>query len=290
MTEAIPPTRAPLLSILVNAFLAVLKITVGMVGHSYALMADGIESCGDIISSMVVYGGLYVASIPADENHPYGHGRAESLAAVFSSCALIAAACIIGIESIREILTPHLMPRWYTLVVLAFAIVAKVLLSRYVGAAGKSIDSSALKGDALHHFSDALISLAAFVGISIGLIGGHGYESADDWAALLACFIILYNGVNFFRSSIDNLMDVAPSAEIMDKIRAIARNAEGVTNIEKFRMRKSGLFYLVDVHVEVDGSITVQEGHQIAHRVSDLLRHSEYRIADATVHIEPDTH
>ena len=279
--------RAPLLSAAANAGLAGLKIVGGVFGHSYALVADGIESCGDIAASLVVWAGLRVATKPADKDHPYGHGKAETIAAVISALALLAAGTVIGLESIERIRTPHELPRWFTLLILAFAVGAKIVLSRVVAGANREIESTALKGDALHHVSDAMVSGAAFVGISVALIGGPGWESADDWAALLACLVVLYNGGKLLLVAVSEVMDVAAPPSVEQGIRELARQAEGVHDVEKCIIRKSGLHYLVDMHVVVDGNITVTEGHRIAHRVEDQLRASRFRIASTAVHVEP---
>jgi cation diffusion facilitator family transporter len=280
-------TNAPLVGVFINATLAAIKIVGGIVGNSGALIADGIESAADVVSSLVVWGGLRISLKPADEDHPYGHGKAEPLAAAAAAVALVAAAGVITIESVKQILTPHETPRWYTLVILAGVIVVKLLLSRFVSNAGEAVESTALKTDALHHLSDAVTSGAAFIGISIGLIGGAGYESADDWAALVACVVIVYNAVNLFRSAVDELLDAAPSKEYEEKIRAVAIKVDGVFDIEKCRIRKSGLHRLIDIHVEVDGNLPVWKGHEIAHRVKDALLASEHGVADVLVHIEP---
>jgi cation diffusion facilitator family transporter len=280
-------TNAPLVGVFINAVLAAVKIAGGIVGNSGALVADGIESSADVVSSLVVWSGLRISLKPANEKHPYGHGKAEPLAAAAAAIALVVAAVIIAVESVKQILTPHETPAWYTLIILVGVIVVKLLLSRFVSHAGEAVESTALKTDAAHHLSDAITSAAAFIGISIGLIGGAGYESADDWAALVACLVISYNGVNLFRDAFDELLDAAPSKEYEEKIRAVARRVDGVFDIEKCRIRKSGLYRLIDIHVEVDGELSVRQGHEIAHRVKDALLASEHGVADVLVHIEP---
>ena len=287
MSDAHKASNAPLIGVFINAALAAVKITGGVLGSSGALVADGIESCADVVSSLVVWGGLRISLKPADEDHPYGHGKAEPLAALAAALGLIVAAVLIAVESVKQILTPHEMPEWYTLVILVGVVVVKYFLSRFVSHHGESVESTALKTDAMHHLSDAITSSAAFVGISIALIGGAGYEAADDWAALAACLIITYNGVNLLRDGVNELLDAAPSKEYEEKIRAVAKTVEGVFDIEKCRIRKSGLHRLIDIHVEVDGSIPVREGHEIAHRVKDALLASEHGVADVLVHIEP---
>ncbi len=287
MSNEFKTSNAPLIGAFVNAILAAVKIAGGLMGNSGALVADGVESSTDVVSSLVVWGGLRVSVKPADEDHPYGHGKAEPLAAVAASFALLAAAVWIAFESIKHILTPHSTPRWYTLIILGGVVCIKALLSRFVSNAGQEVESTALKSDALHHLSDAITSLAAFTGISIALIGGRGYESADDWAALIACFIISYNGARLLKAAVNEVMDVAVSPEYEEKIRTVASHVDGVIDIEKCRIRKSGLHHLIDIHVEVDGNMSVSQGHEIAHRVKDALLESEHRVVDVLVHIEP---
>lgn len=279
--------RASAVGIVTNLGLAVIKVVVGIVGNSYALIADGIESTADIISSFIVWSGLRIASRPPDEDHPYGHGKAESLAGMIVAAALLGAAALIAWQSIGEIRNPHGAPAWYTLVTLVMVIVVKESLFRFVNKTGESLDSTALKSDAWHHRSDALTSGAAFIGISVALIGGEGYEGADDWAALFACAIIAFNGLRLFRPALSEVMDSAVEAETQAKIRAVAGGVAGVAAIEKCRVRKSGLGLCMDIHVEVDERMTVREGHDVAHRVKDALTASALRIADVVVHIEP---
>jgi len=280
--------RLSALAVAINALLAIGKIVAGVLGNSYALVADGIESTSDIISSLIVWSGLRISMKPADANHPYGHGKAESVAAVIVSFMLLAAALLIAVQSVREILTPHHAPAWFTLVILVVVIAIKEALYRFAFQVGTSLESSALKGDAWHHRSDALTSVAAFIGISIALIGGPGFESADDWGALAACVVIAWNGVRMFRATLDEVMDASVSPEVIAYIKSIAAEVEGVAGIEKCRIRKSGLHLAMDIHVRVDGDLSVRRGHAIAHRVKDRLLGSQHRINDVSVHIEPD--
>ncbi len=274
-------------AIAINLVLALIKISTGVIGNSYALVADGIESTTDIFSSLIVFGGLRISTRPPDENHPYGHGKAESLAAMVVAIFLIAAAFLIAVQSIKEIRAPQSSPAWYTLVVLGIIIVIKELLYRRMRKVGDSLDSSSLRSDAWHHRSDAITSLAAFMGISIALIGGEGYESADDWAALLACSIIFVNGVRLLRPALNEVMDAAPSDAIEERVVETASSVDGVVAIEKCRIRKSGLGYLMDIHVEVKSDLTIREGHDIGHAVKDRLLASELPVSDVIVHIEP---
>jgi cation diffusion facilitator family transporter len=276
------------LAIAINVLLAVIKIVAGILGNSYALVADGIESTADIFSSFIVWCALRWASKPADTNHPFGHGKAESVAGMIVGIALLGAAVTIAVQSLNEIRQPHHAPAWFTLVVLALVVVTKELLYRRVVQVGRSLHSTALSGDAWHHRSDALTSAAAFVGIAIALIGGPGFESADDWAALAACGVIAWNGSHILRVALDEVMDAAVAPEIVSQIRRMAGAVEGVQAIEKCRVRKSGPNLSLDIHVVVDGNMSVRESHRIAHVVKDCLLDSPHRVNDVTVHIESD--
>lgn len=280
--------RASLVSLVANPFLALVKIAAGLLGNSYALVADGIESTADILSSFIVWNGLRVSARPADSEHPYGHGKAESVAAFVAAGSLLGAAALIAAQSVREIVTPHHAPAPFTLFVLIGVVIVKELLFRFVRRAGEALGSTALRTDAWHHRSDALTSAAAFVGISIAWIGGAGYESADDWAALVACVIIAFNGVNLLRPAMAEIMDASVPKALENQVRAAAGEVAGVRAIEKCRVRKSGLGLLMDIHVVVDGRLSVRDGHEIAHRVKDRLMNSALSVHDVVVHIEPE--
>lgn len=279
--------RATAWGIVASSCLAVVKILAGILGNSYALVADGVESILDIMSSMMVWGSLRIASQPATERYPYGYGKAEPLAALAVATILLGAAVGIALKSIIEIRTPHHMPEPFTLIVLVAVIISKELMFRYLFHTGKSIGSKAMQTDAWHHRSDSLTSIAAFIGISVALFMGPGYESADDWAALFAAGVIAYNGVGLFRSALSDVLDVSPSVELIDQIRDIAGEVCGVQETEKCRVRKSGLVHFIDLHVIVEGELSVREGHDIAHLVKESLLASQLSIQDVTVHIEP---
>jgi len=270
-----------------NLLLALGKITTGVFGNSYALIADGIESTADVFSSFIVWAGLRISVRPADARHPFGYGKAESIAAVIVSLMLLGAAALIATQSIREIRTPHHTPAWFTLVVLVCVVVIKESMYRFVFRVGQDLESSALKSDAWHHRSDALTSVAAFLGIAIALIGGRGFESADDWAALAACTVIVFNGLRLSRGALGEVMDVSVPPKIVASIRTIAAEVPGVAGIEKCRIRKHGLHLAMDIHVTVDGALSVRRGHEIAHTVKDRLLASKHRVNDVTVHVEP---
>lgn len=279
--------RVALAGMLVNFVLAVAKISAGLLGNSYVLIADGIESALDIAGSAVIWGGLKFAARPPDATHPYGHGKAEPMAAGIVAAGVIIAAIGLAIQSVREIFTPHHGPAPFTLIVLIIVIIVKELLYRSVIRLGKDVASTAVQTDAWHHRSDALTSAAAFVGISIALIGGEGWQSADDWAALFACAIIAANGYRLLFPAIHEMMDTAPRGEIVALIQGAAGSVPGVIEVEKCLVRKMGLSFYVDLHVGVEGGISVREGHRIAHLVKDAIKQTDARIADVLVHVEP---
>jgi len=279
--------RVALFGMIVNFIFAAAKILGGLIGNAYVLIADGIESALDIAGSLVIWGGLKFAARPPDETHPYGHGKAEPIAAVVVAFGVLAASLGLAIESVREIRAPHHGPAPFTLGILIVVIVVKEILFRYVNRIGHNVESTAVQTDAWHHRSDALTSAAAFIGISAALIGGRGWESADDWAALFACGVIAANGVRLLRPALSEIMDTAPRGEIVDRVRNAAGAVPGVIEVEKCFVRKMGLSFYVDLHVRVDESITVREGHDIAHEVKRAIRETDGRIADALVHVEP---
>jgi len=279
--------RVALFGMIVNLIFAAAKILGGLFGNAYVLIADGIESTLDIAGSFIIWGGLKLAALPPDETHPYGHGKAEPIAAVIVAFGVLAAATGLAIQSVREILTPHHGPAPFTLIILIVVIVVKEILFRYVNRIGRHAESTAVQTDAWHHRSDALTSAAAFIGISVALIGGEGWQSADDWAALFACAVIAANGIRLLRPALFEIMDTAPRGEIVDLVRKAATSVPGVIEVEKSYVRKMGLSFYVDLHLEVDGNISVHEGHHIAHEVKRAIQVSDPRIADVLVHIEP---
>lgn len=283
--------RLAFLGMMINVVLAVIKIFAGLLGSSYALIADGIESATDIVSSFIMWNGLKLAAKPADADHPYGHGKAEPIAAVIGSVALMLAAAGLTVQSVQAMHSRHHTPKAYTLLVLIVIVVVKELLFRKVADAGSKAQSTAMKADAWHHRSDAITSVSAFAGISVALIGERfgfqGFEQADNWAALFACAIIGVNGFLLFLPAINEIMDAAPSNEIVEQVRKVAIAVEGVVDIDQCRVRKMGLEFYVDLHVGVDGAISVVEGHRISHRVKDAVRESNPAITDVLVHIEP---
>ncbi len=274
--------------IVLNGGLAAVKLAGGVFGNTYALIADAAESLLDILTSILVWAGFRVAARPPDADHPYGHGKAESLSALAVALFVFAMAGWVAWHAVREIQTPHQGPAWWTLLVLAGVVALKLAFARRLRRASHEIGSTALGAEAMHHWSDAMTSAAAFVGISLALWGGKGWETADDWAALFACVIIAANGVAIFMKALGDVMDTAVATEFEQEVRAIALRVDGVLALDKCRVRKSGLSHLVDIQVRVDGELTVRAGHDIAHAVKDALVASPaHAITDVTVHVEP---
>jgi cation diffusion facilitator family transporter len=279
--------RVTYLGIFGNALLALIKWLTGYFGNSYALIADAIESTSDIFSSLLLLVGIRYASRPADQNHPYGHGRAEPLITFIVVGFLVVSGVIICIESVKNIRTPHELPAPYTLIVLGGVIIIKEVFYRIVKRRGIENNSTALQADAFHHRSDAITSLMAFIGISVALWLGKGYEAADDWAALFAAGIIFYNSYRIFRPALGEIMDEQLNEKLIAEIHHLSREVNGVVETEKCLIRKVGTQYLADLHVVVNAELTVREGHHIAHAVKDHLRKNLPQVANVLVHIEP---
>lgn len=279
--------RAAQLGLLVNAALATSKLVAGIAGHAYALVADAAESTADVLSSVVVWGGLHVSSRDPDEEYPFGYGKAESLSAAVVALMLLGAGVAIAIQAVREIRTPHHVPAPWTLAVLVTVVIVKWALSRRVAAVGTDVGSSAVRADAWHHLSDAITSAAAFVGISVAVLGGPGWESADDWAALVACGIIVYNGARLLRPALADLMDRAADAEITAAVRAAAEGVPGVRAVEKLAVRKLGMVFEVTIHVHADPSMSLEDAHALGGRVKATIRERNPRVRGVLMHMEP---
>ena len=270
-----------------NAVLVIVKFVAGIVGHANALVADAVESSADIFSSLIVWMGLSIAARPADEDHPYGHGKAEPIAAAIVSLMLLGAAAGISTIAIREIRSPHHLPAPFTLFVAAGVIFMKEFLYRRVSRVGKEVGSTAVTADAWHHRADAISSLAAFIGISIALIGGRGWEAADDWAALVAAIVVAINGIRTLRPAIAGLMDEAPDRTVKERALDAASSVAGVRSVENLNIRSYGLGFYVDLHVKADPAISLEEAHEIAAKVKYTILEAIPNVVSVLVHMEP---
>ena len=280
--------RTTYFSIVGNTLLALIKGTAGLFGNSFALIADAIESTTDIFASFLVLVGFKYAKRPADENHPYGHGKIEPLITFAIVTFLVVSATIIAYESIHNLQTPHESPEPWTLIVLAVIIAWKELSFQIVIRKSKQTNSTSLKADAWHHRSDAITSVMAFLGISISVIFGEGYEAADDWAALFAAGFILYNSYRIVRPALGEVMDEQLYDDLIVKIRKKSLEVEGVKATEKCYIRKAGMRFHVDLHATVDSEISVKAGHAISHDLKDHLQKELPNLGQVLIHIEPD--
>jgi cation diffusion facilitator family transporter len=273
--------------LLTNALLVFVKLFAGIIGHSNALIADAVESSADIFSSLIVWMGLSIAARPADEDHPYGHGKAEPLAAAVVSLMLLGAAVGISLIAIRDIRTPHHLPAPFTLFIAAGVIIVKEILYRRVSRVGREVGSTAVTADAWHHRSDAISSLAAFIGISIALLGGRGWEAADDWAALVAALVVAVNGARTLRPAISGLMDEAPDRTVKERALQAATEVNGVRSVENLNVRGSGVGFYVDLHVKADPKLSLEDAHEIAAKVKYAILEAIPNCVNVLVHMEP---
>lgn len=274
-------------SILGSLGLAIIKWIAGVFGNSFALIADAIESTSDIFSSILVLLGIKYSERPADKTHPYGHGRIEPLITFIVVIFLVISATIIAHKSLINIQTPHELPKPWTLIVLGVIIIWKEISYQVVMRRARILNSSSLRADAWHHRSDAITSVAAFIGISMALVLGDGYQSADDWAALFAAGFILYNCYRIFRPALGEIMDENLYEEMVEDIKYKSLNVNGIITTEKCFVRKNGMSFLVDIHAIVSSELTVKEGHDIAHHLKDYLMAEMPEISNVFVHIEP---
>jgi len=279
--------RATFLGLAANVALTAAKFLAGVLGHSQALIADAVESLADIFSSIIVWRGLVVAETPPDDDHPYGHGKAEPIAAAIVSVMLLFAAVWIAFNALHVLNEPRVAPSPWTLVLLIVVIVVKETLFRFVLRESETVESSAVETDAWHHRSDAITSAAAFLGISISLLGGKGYEAADNWAAVAAAAVIAWNGWRLLLPTVNELMDRSPDRELVEQIRRVAGTIPGVDGVEKCFVRKMGYQFFVDMHVEVDPHMTVEKSHRLGHEVKNKIRAQIPSVRDVLIHIEP---
>jgi cation diffusion facilitator family transporter len=282
--------HAAAFGLIVNVLLGTVKLVGGIVGGSFALISDAINSIGDSLTSTVVVFALVFAQRPADREHPYGHTRAEAIAASNVALLIILSALFVGWEAIRRIPILHDPPPIWTLWIAGANVLIKEGLYRYNIRVGRRIGSTAVVANALDHRSDALCSFAVVIGLGIVRWAGPDYIWADEVSALVVVSLILWSGGKLFRQSASELMDLQASDEFVQQIQAAAESVTDVRNVETLRVRKSGLEYFADIHIEVDANLTVDEGHRIGHRVKDQLMKQFPNLRDVLVHLEPYPH
>ncbi len=283
-------TRAALIGLGINLSLGVVKLVGGIYGNSFALIADAVNSLGDVVSTVVVLLALRIAQLPPDKEHPYGHTRAEGIAASNVAIIIIVSALLVGWEAVQRLTVQHEIPPRWTLWIAGINVVVKEALYHYKVRIGRRTGSTSLIANAWDHRSDALCALAVLIGLAVIRWGGPRFIYADEVASLVVVAMIILSGVHLFRSSASDLMDVQADDELVEQIRADALTVPGVMDVETLWVRKSGLEHFADIHIEVDPLITVAEGHQIGHVVKDqLLRHFG-SLRDVLVHLEPYPH
>ena len=283
-----PAIRTILLSILGSVGLAIIKAFAGIIGNSYALIADAIESATDVFASFLVFLGLRYAAKPADENHPYGHGKIEPLVTFVVVAFLLVSATVIAYQAVLNLQSEQVTPESWTLIVLGIIIVWKEISYQFVSRKGRELHSTSLQADAWHHRSDAITSLTAFIGILIAVVLGEGFEKADDWAALVASGFIVYNAFRIFRPALGEIMDEHQYEEMDQRIREISLKVDGILATEKCHIRKAGMEYHVDLHAIVRGSLSVRKGHDLAHELQNEIKREIPEISQVMVHIEPE--
>ncbi len=271
----------------ITGALALVKIFAGLAVHSTAVVADGLESAGDVFSSGMVLLGLTLSFKPADENHPYGHGRAEILSGLLVGLVLASGGALISYGSFLRLGQPHEPLRWFVVWPLAASLVAKSALAATKFQVGKRMRSAALMGDAWHDTTDCISALTALIAVALTLAAPQRFFNADRYGGLAVGIIIILAGVRVARETALQLMDTMPSDKMIAEIRAAASQVHGVLGIEKCFARKTGLSYHVDLHMEVDPEMTVRQSHDLAHEVRLRVVEQVDWVADVLVHVEP---
>ena len=279
--------RAARTGLLVNAGLAVGKGVAGIVGHSFALVADAVESLADILGSLVVWGGLRLSLQAADDDHPWGHGKAEPIAAAIVGGMLLLAGGGIIVQAIRWGLVPHMVPEAWTLGVIAIVVVLKETLFRRVRDVADALGSTAVAADAWHHRADAISSVAAFIGIGVAVVGGATWYWADEAAAVVAGGMIGINGWRIVQPALHELMDGSPDDTLLESVGAAATRVPGVCCIEKMMARKVGTRYFVDLHVQADPSMSLHDAHILSGIVKTAIRRAVPQVENVLIHMEP---
>jgi cation diffusion facilitator family transporter len=279
--------RVALAGIGASALLATLNIVVGVLAHSTSVVATGIEFAGDVLASSVVWLGMLVAVKPADENHPYGHGRVETLAAFVVGLLLAAGGAGICWNSLQGVGAAHTPPSLGALIVLVVAILIRGVMSGVKFRVGRRIKSTSLVADAWNDTVDILAATAALTAVGLAMYDPRRFLAADHYGAFAVGIIVILTGLRVLRDASLELMDTMPAGGMIERVRAAAAGVPGVRGIEKSYARKTGLKYHVDLHIEVDPSLSVAAGHDIAGQVRSRVRAEVGWVADVLVHVEP---
>jgi cation diffusion facilitator family transporter len=282
--------RAVVLGLVVNFTLGLTKLVAGIVGNSFALLSDAVNSIGDSFGSVVLLVALHVAQLPADRKHPYGHSRAEAVASLSAAWLIAFSAVVIGWQAVARLGQSHSLPEAWTLWIAAANVVLKEALYQINSRIGRRIGSQALVTNAWDHRSDALCSLAVVCGIAAVRWGGERFMWADEAAALVIVVAILWSAYQLLRTSASELLDQQADEKVVNDIRAAARKVPGVRSVEKLRVRRSGMELFADMHVEVDPNLSVERGHDIGHNVKSQLLADFTALRDVLVHLEPESH
>ena len=279
--------RIAFTSIIVSGSLATTKIFIGLLAHSTSVVADGVESAADVLTASLVYAGLLIASRPADQQHPYGHGRAEIIAGLVLGVVLTLTGIGICSQSLRHYTMQHLPPEWFGIWPLLASILAKSILAGVKFRYGRKIGSASLVADGWNDAVDILSGSSALVALGFTLYDPSRFLAADHFGGFAVGLIVIIMGIRVAREASLQLMDTMPGAELIDAIRASASRVEGVAGTEKCRARKTGLRFHVDLHLEVDPQMSVVDAHGIAERVRHQIYEDLPEVADVLVHIEP---
>ncbi len=287
MTAELAGRRIAITSMLVSAGLAASKITIGLHAQSTATVSDGVESAGDVLASGLVLLGLIIAAKPPDSEHPYGHGRLETLSALAVGMLLVGTGVLIAFESVHLTHGDGRAPSAYAVWPLLASIAIKSIMSAAKWRYGRRIQSSGLIADAWNDTVDILSGTTALAGLGLTLLNPEKFASADRIGGSAVGIIVIFLGVRVVHDTVVQLMDTMPDPEAMDRIRRTGLTVPGVLGIEKCFARKTGLKWHVDMHLEVDPAMTVYESHEIATQVREKIRSEVDWVADVLVHVEP---
>jgi cation diffusion facilitator family transporter len=279
--------RIAILSVAASGVLALANIASGLLAGSTAVVAAGLEFAGDVLASLIVFLGMVIASRPPDANHPYGHGRFEILAGLLVGLILVLGGCGIAFRALEKVSEVHAPPARGAVYPLIAAIVIKAVLATLKFRTGRGISSAALVADAWNDAVDILSAMVALIALALSVHNPAEFLAADHYGGFAVGVIVILTGFRVVRDASMELTDTMPSNAVLENIRRFALEVPGVEGVEKCFARKTGFKYHVDIHIEVDPSLTVATSHDIATDVRQHLRRRAPTVADVLVHIEP---